>query len=129
MAGAKMDGAGIEKMKTLETAQSQLQRVHGLVEQMAIAVKNAQPAMIYGAQIRRAGTPLVGLLKGQFGMISDQLAAMMVVAGRSGSDKVRLRSLRETVAQVRTALEIAVTKTIELHTAEDEPRGGAAPQE
>jgi hypothetical protein len=53
-------------------------------------------------------------------MISDLLAAMMVVAGRSGSDKVRLRSLRETVAQARTALEIAVTKTIELHTVEDE---------
>ena len=116
MAGAKMDGAGIEKMKTLETAQSQLQRVHGLVEQFAMAVKNAQPATIYGAQIKRAGTPMVGLLKGQFGMISDQLAAAMVVAGRTGSDKVRLRSLRETVAQVRTALEIAVAKTIELHT-------------
>ncbi|HSY81736.1 MAG TPA: hypothetical protein VK807_08240 [Gemmatimonadaceae bacterium] len=120
MAGAKMDGAGIEKMKTLETAQSQLQRVHGLVEQFAMAVKNAQPATIYGAQIKRAGTPMVGLLKGQFGMISDQLAAAMVVAGRTGSDKVRLRSLRETVAQVRTALEIAVAKTIELHTEKEE---------
>ena len=116
MAGAKMDGAGIEKMKTLETAQSQLQRVHGLVEQFAMAVKNDQPTAIWGGQIRRAGSPLVGLLKGQFGMISDQLAAMMVVAGRTGSDKVRLRSLRETVAQARTALEIAVAKTIELHT-------------
>src|SRR5580704_6746976 len=103
MAGAKMDGAGIEKMKTLETAQAQLQRVHGLVEQFALAVKNAQPATIYGAQIKRAGTPMVGLLKGQF-----------------GSDKVRLRSLRETVAQVRTALEIAVAKTIELHTEKEE---------
>ena len=120
MAGAKMDGAGIEKMKTLETAQVQLQRVHGLVEQMAMAVKNDQPTAIYSAQIRRAGSPLVGLLKGQFGMISDQLAAMMVVAGRTGSDKVRLRSMREVVAQVRTALEIAVAKTIELHTVEDQ---------
>jgi hypothetical protein len=115
-----MDGAGLEKMKTLESAQSQLQRVHGLVEHMAIAIKNDQNAQIYSAQIRRAGTPLVGLLKNQFGMISDQMAAMMVVAGRTGSDKVRLRSMRETVAQVRTALEIAVAKTIELHTSEVE---------
>ena len=120
MAGARMDGAGTEKMKTLETAQSQLQRVHGLVEQMAMAIKNDQNAAIYSAQVRRAGSPLVGLLKNQFGMISDQMAAMMVVAGRSGSDKVRLRSMRETVAQVRTALEIAVAKTIELHTVEDD---------
>ena len=120
MAGAKMDGAGIEKMKTLESAQSQLQRVHGLVEQMAMAIKNDQNTSMYGAQVRRAGTPLVGLLKGQFGMISDQMAAMMVVAGRTGSDKVRLRSMRETVAQVRVALEIAVNKTIELHTVEDD---------
>jgi hypothetical protein len=119
MAGAKMDGAGLEKMKTLENAQSQLQRVHGLVEHMAMAIKNDQNAQVYSAQVRRAGTPIVGLLKGQFGMISDQLAAMMVVAGRTGSDKVRLRSMRETVAQVRTALDIAVAKTIELHTVED----------
>jgi hypothetical protein len=121
MAGPKMDGAGIEKMKTLETAMSQLQRVHGLVEQMAMAVKSQQSTAMYGAQIRRAGTPMVGLLKGQFGMISDHLAAMMVVAGRSGSDKVRLRSLREGVAQARTQLELAVAKTIELHTSEQTP--------
>jgi hypothetical protein len=120
MAGLKLDGAGIEKMKTLDTAQSQLQRVHGLVEQMAMAVKNDQPTALYSSQIRRAGSPLVGLLKNQFGMISDQLAAMMVVAGRTGSDKVRLRSMRESVAQARTALEIAVAKTIELHSSGDE---------
>jgi hypothetical protein len=120
MSGSKMDGAGTEKMKTLETAQSQLQRVHGLVEQFAMALKNDQNTMMYGAQIRRAGTPLVGLLKGQFGMISDHMAAMMVVAGRSGSDKVRLRSMRESVAQARTQLELAVAKTVELHTIKDE---------
>ena len=59
MAGAKMDGAGIEKMKTLETAQSQLQRVHGLVEQFAMAVKNAQPAVQATRRrftVRRAAT-------------------------------------------------------------------------
>jgi hypothetical protein len=123
MAGSKMDGAGIEKLKTLETAINQLQRVHGLVEQMAMAVKNAQPATIYGAQIRRAGSPMVGLLKGQFGMISDHLAAIMVVASRSGSDKVRLRSLREGVAQARVQLELAVAKTIELHTTDVEAGG------
>jgi hypothetical protein len=119
MAGPKMDGAGIEKMKSLETAIGQLQRVHGLVEQMAMAVKNEQPTAIWGAQIRRAGSPMVGLLKGQFGMISDHLAALMVVAGRSGSDKVRLRSLREGVAQAKVQLELAVAKTIELHTSDD----------
>jgi hypothetical protein len=120
MSGSKMDGAGIEKMKTLETALSQLQRVHGLVEQMAVALKNEQPTAIYGAQIRRAGSPIVGLLKGQFGMISDHMAAMMVVAGRTGSDKVRLRSMRESVAQARVQLELAVAKTTELHTIKDE---------
>jgi hypothetical protein len=120
MSGSKMDGAGIEKMKTLETAMSQLQRVHGLVEQMAVAVKNGQQTVMYGAQIRRAGSPIVGLLKGQFGMISDHLAAMMVVAARSGSDKVRLRSMRESVAQARVQLELAVAKTVESHTIKDE---------
>ncbi len=119
MAGSKLDGAGIEKMKTLEAAQTQLQRVHGLVEQMAIAVKGNQNAAMYGAQIRRAGTPLVSSLKGQFGMISDQVAGLLLVAGRTGSDKVRLRTLREGVAQVRTQLELAIAKVADLHTLQE----------
>src|SRR5918997_6049522 len=75
MAGPKLDGAGVQKLKTLEEATTMLHRLHGLVETYAMAVKKAHPTSHYVQQIRRALPPMVGLLKGQFGMIADQVAA------------------------------------------------------
>lgn len=118
--GPKLDGAGHAKMETLDEATAQLQRLHGIVERMAVAVRTQQDTAQFGAQIRRAGSPLVGLLKGQFGMISDQVTAMLLIATRGGGDQHKLRALRESVAQLRTQLEIAATRTKEKHTiAED----------
>jgi hypothetical protein len=125
--GPKLDGAGAAKMATLETALAQLQHMHGIVERMAVALRSNEPLSSYGAQLRRAGTPMVGLLKGQFGMISDQAAALMLVASRSGGgDQQRLRGLREGVAQIRQSLEIAVAKVREKHALEETPKGSAA---
>ena len=117
--GPQLDGAGLAKMATLEEATAALQRLHGIVERMAIAVRSQQNTAQFGMQIRRSGAPLVGLLKGQFGMISDQVSALLLVATRGGGDQAKLRSLRESVAQIRTALEIAVTKTKEKHAIEE----------
>jgi len=117
--GPQLDGAGLAKMATLEEATAALQRLHGIVERMAIAVRSEQNTAQFGPQIRRSGAPLVGLLKGQFGMISDQVTALLLVATRGGGDQAKLRSLRELVAQIRTALEIAVAKTKEKHAIEE----------
>ena len=117
--GPKLDGAGLAKMATLDEATAAVQRLHGIVERMAIAVRSQQNTAQFGAQIRRSGSPLVGLLKGQFGMISDQVTALLLVATRGGGDQAKLRSLRELVAQIRTALEIAVAKTKEKHAIEE----------
>lgn len=119
MSGARMDGAGLAKMATLEEALNQIARVHGIVERMAIEVRSQKNTAPFRQQIIRAATPLVGLLKGQFGLISDLVAALILVLSRGGSDQTRLRALREFVAQIRTALEIAVAKTKELHTHDD----------
>jgi len=73
-AGPKLDGAGIQKVKTLEDATTMLHRIHGLVETYAMAVRKKQPTSFTIQQIRRALPPLIGLLKGQFGMIADQVA-------------------------------------------------------
>jgi hypothetical protein len=113
--GPKLDGAGLAKMETLEEASATVQRIHGIVERMAIAVRSQQDTAQFGSQIRRAGSPLVGLLKGQFGLISDQVSALLLIATRGGGDQAKLRALREGVAQIRTQLEIAVTKTKEKH--------------
>jgi predicted RND superfamily exporter protein len=107
-------------METLEEATGQVQRIHGIVERMAIAVRSQQNTAQFALQIRRAGSPLVGLLKGQFGMISDQVSAMMLIATRGGGDQAKLRSLREAVAQLRIQLEIAIAKTKEKHTLAEE---------
>lgn len=111
----KMDGAGLAKMQTLEKAQLQLQRVHGLVEHMAMAVRAKQETAPFRQSITRTATPLVGTLKAQFGMIADQVTALILVLTRGGGDDARLRALRELVAQTRTALEIAVAKTEQQH--------------
>ena len=71
MAGLKLDGAGTAKMATLEAAMNHLQRLHSTVEQCAVAVKGKQPAAPFIPQIRRYAHPMVGLLKGQFGMIAE----------------------------------------------------------
>lgn len=118
--GPKLDGAGLAKMETLDEASAQVQRIHGLVEQMAMAIRSGNDTSQFGSQIRRTGSPLVGKLKGQFGMIADQVTALMLVATRGGGEQVKLRSMREGVAQIRIQLEIAVTKTKEKHAVADD---------
>lgn len=115
----KLDGAGLVKMATLEGALLQLQRVHGIVEKMAIVVRANQETGQYRQQINRAATPLAGKLKAQFGMIADQVSSLLLVLTRGGGDQARLRALRELVAQIRASLEIATSKVKELHTTDD----------
>lgn len=115
MAGIKLDGAGTAKMATLEAATLELQRLHGVVETIAVAVKGNKPTTTFMPQVKRIGTSLAGRLKGQFGMISDQVTAMLLAATRGGGDQQRLRGLREGVAQVRVALDIAIAQTKEKH--------------
>lgn len=121
----KLDGAGLAKMHTLDDAMAQIQRVHSIVERMALAVRSKQETSAFRQQIQRAASPLIGLLKAQFALISDQVTTLMLVLTRGGGEQARLRALREQVAQIRTALEIAVTKVKEHHMVDDSP----APQQ
>lgn len=124
MAGVKLDGAGTQKMKTLEEALLTLQKIHGLVERMALEVKNQRAVGVLPSQIKRIASPLQGQLKGQFGMIADQMSGMILATGRAGGDALKVRALREYVGQVRTALEISVTKVKEKHAQVIETAGG-----
>lgn len=115
MASVKLDGAGTQKMKTIEEALATLQTIHGHVERMAIEVKNQKGVGVIPQQIKRVATPLQGQLKGQFGLIADQVSAMILASGRGGGDQLRVRAMREYVGQIRQALEIAQTKVKEQH--------------
>ena len=115
MAATKLDTAGMMKLKTLGEAALTLQKIHALVERMAVEVKAQRPVGMMPQQIKRVATPLQGQLKGQFSLVADQVAQLILVAGRGGSDQVRLRSLRELVAQLRTMVEIGEAKVREQH--------------
>jgi hypothetical protein len=119
MASSQLDGAGMAKMKTLEEAVASLQRVHALVERYALAVKQGANPGQFIHSIRRALDPLVGMLKPQFGLISDQAASVNLIATRGGSEQMRVRSLREGIASLRQALEIAERKVREQHAIEN----------
>lgn len=115
MAGLKLDGAGTAKMVTLDAAVLDLQRFHGVVELMALAVKSNKPSTPFLPQIKRVGGQLASRLKGQFGMISDQVTGTLLNATRGGGDAQRIRGLREGVAQVRVAIDIAIASVKEKH--------------
>ena len=110
-----LDGPGQIKMAALEDAQMQLARVHSIVEHLAAAVRGANNTSSFRMQLQRAATPLAGLLKPQFGMIAAQVTAMILISSRSGAEPMKVRALRESVAQVRMQLEIAVTRVKERH--------------
>lgn len=116
MTATKLDGAGAQMMKTIEEALMGLQTIHGMVERMGIEVKKKGSVGILPQQIKRNAATLQGQLKGQFGLIADQFAAMVLATSRGGGDVVRLRVMREYVAQIRTALEIAGSKVKEKHS-------------
>jgi hypothetical protein len=71
-------------------------------------------------QVKRALTPLIGLLKPQFGLISDQVAGMNLAASRGGNEGTKVRLLREGVGALRQALEIAVVRVKENHMVDED---------
>lgn len=121
MAGAQLDGPGLQKMKMLDEAFATLQTIHGHVERMAVDVRNKKGVGATPQQIRRIATPLQGQLKTYFGAIADQVAAMILATGRGGSEQHKIRSLREFVGQIRQALEIAQSKVKEKHAVHASP--------
>ena len=120
MAGLRLDGAGQAKMKTLDDAMNVLLRVNGLVEQYALQIKRNQSGSTFLTNIKRQLPTLSEMLKAQFGMISDQVMATSLSSSRGASEQMRVRALREGVAQIKTALEIAITQVKDKHSLEDE---------
>ena len=79
---------------------------------MAIDVKNNRGAGIAPGQIKRNAATLQGQLKGQFGMIADQVSGMIIALGRGGGEQNKVRAAREAVAQIRQALETLFDVTV-----------------
>ena len=118
--GPQLDGAGTAKMETLDRSLSVMQQVHGIVEQMALAERNQNPIAPMTSRLRRTASPLVGLLRGQFGTISDQVAQMILAATRGASERARIRALREHVGSIRMHIEVAQKRVSEIHAKDDQ---------
>ncbi len=128
MAGIKLDSAGTNKLKTLDEALLLLQRIHGLVEQYGMTLKRGQPTGVFTMNIRRQLPTLAENLKSQFGMIAEQVTSVNISAGRGASEQVRLRGMREGIAQIKTAIDIAITQTKDKHAVVD-AKSVAAPDD
>jgi len=115
-----MDGAGQAKMTTLDEAVVIHQRLHSLVENYALCVKNNKPSGGIMQNIKRQFPLLAGKLKGQFGMISDLVTSITMQATRGASEQMRVRQMREGMAAIRVQLEIAVAQTIAKHEVKDD---------
>ena len=120
MAGIRLDGAGQAKMTTLDEAVVIHQRLHSLVENYALCVKNNKPSGGIMQNIKRQFPLLAGKLKGQFGMISDLVTSITMQATRGASEQMRVRQMREGMAAIRAQLEIAIAQTISKHEAKDD---------
>ena len=118
MASTKLDGAGAQKMKTLEEALMAMSQIHSMVERTAMEMKAGKPMGVFPMQLKRTAMPLVGQLKGQFGMIADQVSTMLLIGGRGGGDQVKLRSYREAVANIRQLIDFAQKKVKVEHAEE-----------
>ncbi|HWH51746.1 MAG TPA: hypothetical protein VN651_09425 [Gemmatimonadaceae bacterium] len=120
MAGAKLDSAGTIRLKTLDDALLLLARVNNIVEQYGLALKRNQPTSSYTMNLRRTLPTLAENLKSQFGLIAEQVLAVNLASSRGASEAMRLRALREGVAQIKQAIEIAITQTKDKYTVKDD---------
>lgn len=123
-----LDGAGVAKLETLDQAVTLVQRLNTIVERMAQSQRMQQPLAQYRQQIQRAAAPLASLLKPQFEPISDMVTNLVIVSTRGGSDQQKVRSMRESVAQIRVQLEAAEGRVRKQHTVENVEEGPTSPQ-
>jgi len=117
---SKIDATGTVKLKTLDEALLLLQRVHGIVEQYAVAYKRGQPTSAYVMNLRRQLPSLAANLKAHFSLIADEALALNLATSRGASEQTRVRLLREGVARMRTNLEIAAIQTRTKHQVNEE---------
>jgi hypothetical protein len=125
MSQVKLDAAGLNKLKVLDDGLLLLQRINGIVEQYALALKRNQPASVYVQNVRRQLPTLAENLRSHFGSISDLVIGVNLAASRGASEVMRLRVLREGVAQIRQAMDIAIIQTKSKHAIEDADSGAS----
>jgi hypothetical protein len=129
MAGLILDSMGTIKMQVLQKAMTDVQRINGLVEQLAANAKQGKPSTSIMASIKRYLTTMAAQLKAQFGMISDAVTNVYISSSRGSNDQSRARMLKEGVAAIKQAIEIGIAQTKEKHAVHREKPAPSASQE
>jgi hypothetical protein len=129
MAKPTVDGQGQAKLEVLEAAAAIAQTLHGMIEKHAIAVRANSPTTSFAQTLKRTATPLVGMLRGQFKLLSDLATDLILISGRGGGSEVsKLRMLREKIGLLKSGIELSVTSTLSKHTIKDDkPATAPAP--
>src|SRR3954463_15110835 len=129
MAGLILDSMGTIKMKVLDDAVLLIQRINALNEQMASNSKRGVSSVSTYQTIKRYLNQLAANLKSQFGMISDAVTNLYVSSSRGSSDVLRVRTIREGLAQVKQAIDIGYTQTKQKHAMHKEKPEAASASE
>jgi hypothetical protein len=118
MAGLILDASGTIKMKVLDDALLQTQRLNALNEQFALTAKAGTGTASQKASMKRQMQTLAANLKGHFGMISDLVTNIVISSSRGSSDLNRSRVIREGIGQIKQGIDIGMAQTREKHALE-----------
>lgn len=102
----KLSAGAQQELEVIGQARRKLDRVYGLIEQFAVAKGPGQDQM--ASMISRAALEMGrALLQQGLGVMADQANQLGMLARRGGGPNMKLRGMRDYVAQMRPALERA----------------------
>ncbi len=101
--GDKPSGKALRRLSSLEEAKRKLDRIHGLVEQLASA-RSGEEAML--RSVGRATAEVARLFADNaLAVMADTAGKMAMIASRGGGLNMKVRALREMVGSLRANLE------------------------
>lgn len=100
------------KLAALRTTADKVQHVHGLVERYG-ATRDPRQADMLGMPLKRAfGRLKLELMGAGLDTLSQLAGSMEIAAGRGGSQRQKLRILREGVGSLRHQVEMEQRKVV-----------------
>ncbi|MFP4623699.1 MAG: hypothetical protein ACLFRX_05920 [Gemmatimonadota bacterium] len=126
MAG-KLSPQAQMKVATLQAMADKVQHVYGLVERYAATRDPRQAEMLAMPMKRAFGKLKIELMGSGLDTLSQLAGSMEIAAGRGGSQRQKLRVLREGVASLRFQVEQEQKKVVSEDQAAQRMDGADAP--
>lgn len=111
MVGMKLSGGAQLKLDVLSQARRKFDRIYSLVEQYAGTGKGDD---VFLSPITRTATEVArAFMQNGYGVMADHANQIGMMAKRAGPKPAKLRTFRERIASVRSAIEHAEKMIIE----------------